>query len=58
MKSNINGSCGRKGCDTDRLTLPWDGRNVFIRARVHEGRNDTKLVWKINKLPLGLNKVS
>ena len=58
MKSNINGSCGRKGCDTDRIILPWDGRTIFIRSRVYEGRNDIKLVRKVNKLALGFNKVS
>lgn len=37
-------SCGRKGCDSDRITLPYGRKPIHVSGKVHGKRNDTKAV--------------
>lgn len=53
MKQEVTNSCGRKGCDSDRITLPWDGRTIRIRGRVQKGRHDIAPLRKTIELSVG-----
>lgn len=49
----MKNSCGKKGCDSDRIILPNDGRTIRVRGKMHGRGYDTKLVSQILNVLMG-----
>lgn len=46
----MKNSCGKRGCDStdsDRITLPNDGRTIRVRGKMHGRGHDIKLVSQV-----------
>ena len=48
----ITNSCGRKGCDTDRIILPNDGKFGSINSRVFQTDDDTTWLLCLGRIAL------
>lgn len=45
IQQEVTNSCKTKrGCDCDRVTLPWDSLFIIVRGRMPKPRNDTRKV--------------